>query len=318
MTKLLTTLCMFLIAHFISLSAFAMPSADKVQSLSAHVVKVYATLANGSLSKGSGVVVAHDQVITNCHVVANGHKIEVFNNGVSHVATAIKTDWQHDLCMVKVSGLNLPIAKIGSSDKLNYEQPVFTVGYPSDSPKTVSTFGVVKALYPMDDSVIVRTTSSFKLGASGGAVFDENGHLVAIITLKSPGKNAYYYNMSVEWVKSLLTAPEQAVITASTDYKAPFWNTPQDQWPYFMRVVKPVQNENWQGLLNVASAWTDAEPNNHEAWYYLALAEEGMKEHDLAAQHFSLVLAQNSNNSDALNHLNLISKQVTSRPNHWM
>lgn len=318
MTKLLTSLSIFLIAHFISLSAFAMPSADKVQSLSAHVVKVYATLASGSISKGSGVVVAQDQVITNCHVVANSHHIQILSDGKSYVASAIKTDWQHDLCMVKVSGLNLPIAKIGSSEQLSYEQQVFTVGYPSDSPKTVSTFGVVKALYPMDDSVIVRTTSSFKLGASGGAVFDENGHLVAIITLKSPGKNAYYYNMSVEWVKSLLIAPEQAIITASTDYKPPFWNTPQAQWPYFMRVVKSVQNENWQDLLQIASAWTDAEPNNQEAWYHLALAEEGMKAHDLAVEHFSLVLAQNSNNFDALNHLNLISKQVTIKPNQWM
>lgn len=289
--------------------ALAAPSDTMMNALSAHVVKVHVALDNGTMSKGSGVVVAKNQVITNCHVVAHGKSIAVLSNGQQYPASAIKTDWAHDLCMVKVQGLDAPVVRMGASQDLQHDQAVFTMGYPSDAPKIVSTFGVVKALYPLDDSVVVRTTSSFKLGASGGAVFDEQGQLVAIITLKSPGKNAYYYNMPVEWVKALFNAPEQELGVAITDYKVPFWNTAQTEWPYFMRVVKPVQTENWKGLLTVAREWTAQEPNNHEAWYYLAVAEHGLKDMALAEQHFNFVLTHNSLNSDALHHLNAIAKE---------
>lgn len=302
MTKLLTTLFSLLFAS----SAVALPTSALVEKLSAHVVKVQVALNNGSYSVGSGVVVAQDQVITNCHVIANARSIGVLNNGEGLSVSAIKPDWKHDLCMLKVEGLQAPVVHIGSSQALQYEQPVFTVGYPNNSPKTVSTYGYVKGLYPMDDSVIVRTTSAFRLGASGGGVFDDVGNLVAIITLKSPGKNPLYYNMSVEWVKALLNAPEQS-ITASN--ASPFWDKPQAQWPFFMRVVKPLQTEHWDELLAIATEWTAQEPNTNEAWFYLAVAEHGLKQTSMAEAHFQHVVDHNSGHSEALYYLGMIATE---------
>ena len=49
---------------------YAATTDELVQKISAHVVKVQVGLANGGYGLGSGVVIAKDQVITNCHVVA--------------------------------------------------------------------------------------------------------------------------------------------------------------------------------------------------------------------------------------------------------
>ena len=288
-------------------SLLAMPTDEMVHQLNAKVLRVQVGLANGGYGLGSAVVIAKNQVVTNCHVVADANNIVVINNGAPHVATAIKPDWHHDLCILTVENLDAPIAKIGSSKNLKYEEPVFTIGYPHFQAVPSSTYGVVKGLYPMDDSVIIRATSSFGLGASGGGVFDDAGNLVGIITLKSPGSNSYYYNMPVEWVQALMNKPEQA-ISAKSD--KPFWAASYDKWPYFMQVVQPYLTENWGSLLQIATKWSQDEPNTVESWFYLATAEFAAKEFDKAEAHLQKVVAMNHQHSQAIYYLGLVAEQT--------
>lgn len=288
-------------------SAWAMPTDELVHQLNAQVLRVQVGLNNGGYGLGSAVVITKDQVVTNCHVVADSKNIVVINNGAPHVVTAIKPDWQHDLCILKVENLDAPIAKIGSSKHLKYEQSVFTIGYPHFQAVPSSTYGVVKGLYPMDDSVIIRATSSFGVGASGGGVFDDDGYLVGVITLKSPGGTAYYYNMPVEWVQALMNAPEQSIGAKS---KKPFWAASYDKWPYFMQVVQPYLTENWDSLMQIATQWTQQEPNTVESWFYLATAEYAAKEFDKAEAHLQKVVAMNHQHSQALYYLGLMAEQT--------
>jgi serine protease Do len=307
-TKLVYSAMLFLGANALGFStlAFAQPSQELMHQLNAQVLRVQVGLANGGYGLGSGVVVAKDQIVTNCHVIANASNISVVSNGASFSVTAIKPDWRHDVCILKAEGLDAPIAKIGSSESLKYEQPVFTIGYPSFLPVPTSTFGVVKGLFPMDDSVIVRATSSFKMGASGGGVFDGDGNLVGVITLKSPGRNGYYYNMSVEWVKAALNLPEQAVNAKS---ELPFWASAPEQWPYFMKIVHPYLTQDWNGLLAIASEWAAKEPNTTEAWFYLAAAEYANKNYQKAEEHLYRVVAMNEQHSQAIYYLALIAEE---------
>ena len=301
MTRLLSALILCL-----ALPVAAAPTNELLQRINTQVVRVHVALANGGYGVGSGVVVAKDQVVTNCHVVANATNISVVSGGESYAVSAIKPDWHHDVCIVKVEGLNAPIATIGSSKNLKYEQSVFAIGYPDFSPATCATFGFVKGLFPMDDSVIIRATSTFRQGASGGGVFDDDGNLVGVITLKSPGRNAYYYNMPVEWVQALLTKPEQAINSKS---ELPFWAEAQEKWPYFMRVVQPYLTEDWQALLTVATKWTELEPNSTDAWFYLAVAEYATKNSVNAEEHLRKVVAMNGQHSQAIYYLGLIAEE---------
>ncbi|MDO9280980.1 MAG: serine protease [Methylotenera sp.] len=300
MRKFLFGFCLILIGN----SAFALPPDGMVYALKSSVVKIRVILPNGHYGVGSGVVVAQDQVVTNCHVIANAHAINVIKFGESHRAVSLKADWEHDLCIVGFDGLNTTIATLGESTSLQYEQSVFTISFPNNSPRPLTTYGAVKALYPMDDSVIIRTTNDFRLGASGGAMFSDDGKLVGIITLKSPGRNAFYYNMPVEWIKNLLKQPEIAI---NTKGELPFWDAPEEKRPYFMRVIQPYQTEDWVTLKRLANEWIQDEPEASEALNYLAIAEYNLKETHSAANHFGQLYAQNKRHANALLHLGLIA-----------
>lgn len=289
----------------ITTSALAVPTDALLHRINKHIVKVNVALSSGSYGSGSGVVIAKNQIVTNCHVIANAVGIGVRVGGQSYTATAITPDWRHDVCLVRVDGLNAPIATIGSSKSLQYEQPVFAIGYPNFSPAPSSTFGYVKGLFPMDDSVIVRASSTFRLGASGGGLFDDAGNLVGLITLKSPGRHAYYYHMPVEWIQALLEQPEQAI---NANPEPAFWAEEPEKWPFFMQVVQPYVTEDWPSLMTVATKWTAQEPNNIEAWFYLAAAEYAHQDIENAEAHMKKVTAMNTQHSQALYYLGLIAE----------
>lgn len=281
------------------------PVDELLHKLNASVVRVQVALSDGGYGVGSGVVVAKDQVATNCHVISGASSVSVVLAGESYAVRAIKPDWRHDVCIVKVEGLKAPIVKLGATKNLKYEQPLYSIGYPGFLASPVSTAGFVKGLYVMDDSVIVRATNTFRLGDSAGGVFDEAGHLVGLMTLKSPGRNAYYYNMPVEWVQALINKPEQTIHSKG---ELPFWALSETEWPLFMRVVQPYKTEDWKSLLAIATAWTQQEPSSSEAWFYLATAEFAMKNTASAETHFHKVVAMNDKHSQAFFYLGLIAQ----------
>jgi serine protease Do len=306
MTKHGLVLLGYLLVNFsVANSAFAAPADALLRELDHSVLRVEVVHADGQHGLGSAVVVAKDEVVTNCHVVNDASNVTVIHNGEAHIATAIKPDWRHDLCMLKVEGLNAPIVRIGATENLKHETSVFTVGYPDKTTAPVNTFGVVKGMFPMDGSVVIRATSSFRLGASGGGVFDEAGSLVGIITLKSKGEQAYYYYMPVAWVQALMSQPTQALGAKS---EKPFWASAQK--PYFMRVALPHLNKDWKALRTIAQQWTLAEPNNAESWFYLAAAELGVKDYGNAQAHFQRVLLLNKNHLEAEDYLSRIPQQM--------
>ena len=301
----MTKLMIGLLLGCLSASLMAEPADALVQDLNSRVLRVQVGLKNGQYGLGSGVVVAENQVVTNCHVVANASSISVMSGGAAYHAVGVKPDWEHDVCMLQMEDLPLAPVTMKSSRELKYEQPVFTIGYPSFVPAPVSTSGVVKGLFTMDDSVIVRATSTFRQGASGGGLFDDSGALVGLITLKSPGKDAYYYYMSVDWIQALISKPAGPIVVKS---ELPFWGKPAAEWPYFMKVVYPYLHKDWKGLKVIAEQWAAKEPQNTEAWFYLAAAEYETQDFTIAEQHLHRVLSMNDQHSQAFYYLGMIAE----------
>ena len=288
-------------------SVWATPTDALVRELSNSVLRVKVKLPNGNLGLGSAVVISKNQVITNCHVVNEATSVEVIVNGEPHAATAIKADWHHDLCVLTVENLNLPAVTFGVSKNLQYEASLFTIGYPDETDTPVSTFGAIKGLYPMDGSVIIRASSAFKLGASGGGAFDDAGNLIGVIALKSRGENPYYYYLPVEWVQALMQKPAQALGLKS---EKTFWAMNPTERPYFMQVVKPYQTQEWKTLLKLASKWVQMEPDTAESWFYLAAAEYASKDFEHAEAHFKKVLALNHQHTQASDYLEKLAQKT--------
>ena len=95
-------LCFILILNSVS----AEPSRELLIKLNSSVVKVNVATKNGGHGVGSGVVVAKDHIVTNCHVVANAQGVHVTKYGNSYAPFALLADWENDLCILKFKYLN--------------------------------------------------------------------------------------------------------------------------------------------------------------------------------------------------------------------
>ncbi len=281
--------------------------ADMAFRLKASVTKVHVTTQSGGHGVGTGVVVGKDLVATNCHVLANARGVKITKFGESYTPEAMRADWKHDLCILRFQFLELKPVELGDSENLKYEQPVFSIGFPGGPPKPQSTLGKIKALYPLDDSKIVRTDASFVMGASGSPVFDSEGKLIAISTFKSPGRGAYFYNIPVKWVKTLLDAPETVSLASGG---TPFWDAPDTERPFFMRVVLPYQNDKWDELKVVAQEWIANEPTSPEALFYAGVSEERLGNSSQANMYFSKALALQPQHGATLIELGLMANRA--------
>ncbi|HSI24664.1 MAG TPA: trypsin-like peptidase domain-containing protein [Methylotenera sp.] len=281
--------------------------ADLAFKLKGSVTKVHVTTQSGGHGVGTGVVVGKDLVATNCHVLANARGVKITKFGESYTPDAMRADWKHDLCILRFQFLELKPVELGDSENLKYEQPIFSIGFPGGPPKPQSTVGKIKALYPLDDSQVVRTDASFVMGASGSPVFDNEGKLIAISTFKSPGRGAYFYNIPVKWVKALLNAPETVSLVSGG---IPFWDAPDTERPFFMRVVLPYQNDKWDELRVVAQAWLVNEPTSPEALFYAGVAEERLGNAKQAYAYFEQVLALQPQHPATLMELGLIANRA--------
>ncbi len=301
------SILVILALYFTQMVFAADPNNELVFKLKASVVKVHVATKSGGHGVGTGVVVGKDLIATNCHVLANASGAKITKFGDSFTPDAMKADWKHDVCILRFQYLDMKPVELGDSESLKYEQNIFSIGFPGGPPRPQTTQGRIKALYPLDDSQIVRTDASFVMGASGSPVFDSDGKLIAISTFKSPGHGAYFYNVPVKWVKALLNAPETESL--KTDI-SPFWDAPETERPFFMRVVLPYQNQKWIDLKIVAQQWLDKEPASPEALFYAGVAEENLGDVNKANAYFQQVLSVHPQHSATLIELGLMANRA--------
>ena len=284
--------------------ALAEPTDELLYTLKDSLVKVITATKSGGHGFGTGVAISKDHVVTNCHVLSNASGIGISRWGVEYTPVSLQADWRHDICILKFEWADLKPVKIADSDILQYEQAIISISMPSDSPAPYVALSAVKALYPMDDGEVIRTQAAFAIGASGSPIFNYAGSLVGISTFKSPGRNAYYYNMPVKWVKELLlTQPSQF----NSTHALPFWDAPDNLRPFFMQIVLPYQNNNGEDMHKIALNWTAQEPNNVEAWYYLGVAEKLIGEKVSAHAHLQKALTLQHNHPASLQALALMA-----------
>lgn len=250
----------------------AQPSIGQLLQLHDSIVQISVELENGNVGTGTGVVISNEYVVTNCHVLADGKGANVARYGDGYKPIGLKADWKHDLCALKFEGLPFKPVPMRDTASLNIEEEVFSVGYPNGNNVPQPSYGSIKAKYPYDNGLIIRSDAAFSLGSSGGALFDQQFNLVGITSFKSPGPQGFFYSLPVEWIRKLITAEEQLTLKAEG---SPFWALPYQQQPFFMQVVIPYQNHDWKNLRTVAEAWSKSEPNAADAWFFLAVSEYG-------------------------------------------
>lgn len=282
------------------------PTDALIYKLKESLVKVSVATKSGGHGFGTGVAISKDHVVTNCHVIQNSSGMSVSKWGEEFAPVAVQADWKHDVCILRFEWANLKPVEMGEASSLIYEQPIISISMPSDSPAPYVALSNIKALYAMDDSDVIRTEAAFAIGASGSPIFDYDGKLIGISTFKSPGQKAYFYNMSVKWVKALLQTPE---IKLNTPHDLPFWDALDENRPFFMQIVLPFQNERWQDVQKIASKWTTKEPKSAEAWYYLGMAALHLGDGVAAIKDFQTAVTLHKNHPATLQALAVMAHQ---------
>ncbi len=259
----------------------------------------------GGLAFGSGVVVGDNQVITNCHVLRKTKQPWVSQGEETYSVTTVKVDHWHDLCLVTTFGMTTKPIMIGKSTDLKKGQGVIAIGHSSGAPVPLTSAGVVKSTYDLDQGKVILSTAQFRMGASGSGLFDTEGRLVGINTFKTSGRNSFYYALPIEWLNTLKNKPSET--TFPVVGKA-LWEEEEDKKPLFLQIAIPTIKEDWKKLLNVSLEWTKKENNNAEAWFELGLANEHLNDLSAAETAYRRSVLLDDQNTDALLRLGFIAK----------
>ena len=161
------------------------------------------------MAQGSGVVIAEGgYVLTNYHVIEDGNAFQVLlPSGDKVDATVAGADSNLDLAVLKVTDQanKLVPVTIGSSEAMKVGSTVIAIGNPGGEvlANTV-TQGIISALQRTSVSSnnttrnvdYIQHDAPINSGNSGGGLFDYQGNLIGINTLKYGG--SYYSSNSYE------------------------------------------------------------------------------------------------------------------------
>ena len=174
----------------------------------------------GGEGAGSGIILTEDGYIcTNYHVVEGAKKITAVVNGLKKLeAEYIDGDEVNDIAVIKVSASNLTPAKLGSSKNTKVGERVMAIGTPfSISYAGSMTAGYVSGIdrqYAVKNDngtvnkilKLIQTDTSVNPGNSGGPLFNMNGEVIGVVTLKISGTNyeGMGFALPIDGVKNMI------------------------------------------------------------------------------------------------------------------
>ena len=172
-------------------------------------------------SIGSGVIYdSAGYIVTNGHVVSGATQIKVvLPDRREFDATIAGIDQIHDIAKLKITGNNLPQAKLGNSQDLIIGEWSIALGNPygflmNDSNPSVSV-GVISAINrsfaPREDKhdykSMIQTDAAVNPGNSGGPLVNINGEVIGINTFifsENGGNIGIGFAIPVNSVKTIL------------------------------------------------------------------------------------------------------------------
>jgi len=256
-------------------SAAAAPDRATLVQLTTSVWKIEVQRAQGGYSLGSGVALAADQVLTNCHVTRDAQAVHVLRGGTRWRALAQAVDAEHDLCLLQVPGLGATALALGRSSTLQPGQPVSAFGY-TRGLELQHSEGEVVALHRLDGGRVIQSSNAFTSGASGGGLFDDELRLVGILTFRLRGGAAHYFSAPIEWALPLRDGRFTTVQPIARDLLA-YWQQPAAEQPNFLRAAVLERESRWDELEGLAFNWTRVAADDPQPWYLHGLALGGLQ-----------------------------------------
>jgi serine protease Do len=268
----------------VSRPGWAEPLERKALSrLGRSVLRIEASNANGSVAIGSGVLVAGEHVMTNCHVTRNATRVMVTLGSASAEADAQSAEMARDVCLLRVPGLQgAAVPPLASAGSLRQGEELVALGFTGGGGLRISS-GRVVALHRFDGSQVIQCSNAFTSGASGGGLFDKNGALVGILTFRLPGTKAHFYAAPVDWLPEPANGGPSFAPVQPLQGRA-FWEEAPDAQPLFLQAAALEESRRWDALAQLAERWAGEAADDPEPYYLQAVAREGLGELEPAMQ----------------------------------
>ena len=266
--------------------------------LAGSLVKIEALAADNTLSLGTGVAIAPGRVATNCHVTRNAANITMLRGGLRWRVVGQFADVAHDICVLHAPRLDAVPAPIGKSATLKLGQLVGAIGFEGGIGIQFRQ-GRVTAKYRHNGSHVLRSSTPFTSGASGGGLFNNTGELVGLLTFRQRGTDGSYFSVPIDWLNATTIAAQYAVI-APLDLKLKaFWQETPEALPYFMQANSLAVDHKWVPLLQLTNRWSSGDTKSIEPWIAQGSAYDGLARHEDAIKSFEEALKRNPDSNEA-------------------
>ena len=141
-----------------------------------------------SVGQGSGFVITENgYILTNSHVVKDADKLTVtMADGREFSAKTIGSDSRSDVAVIKIDARDLPLLRMGDSEKLEVGEWALAIGSPFGLSGSV-TAGIVSAtgrnsVGITDYENFIQTDAAINPGNSGGPLVNLRGEVIGINT----------------------------------------------------------------------------------------------------------------------------------------
>lgn len=211
-------------------------------SPSVWLVKTY-TADERLLASASAVVVAPGKAVTSCQVLAHARLVQLRRGHMIFEAKLEFPDVERDLCQLDVPGLGAPDSTPGTARRLRIGQRLYLVGFRRGNEQSLSE-GLVSAVSETDsDKQRIQTTVPAAPGLLGAGLFDEEAHLVGIVTNSPKDAATTAFAVPADWLVALpargraaldarAKAPTPSVRAASAAGVAPGMPAQGTAWIY--------------------------------------------------------------------------------------
>jgi S1-C subfamily serine protease len=176
------------------------------------IVKVVGTATScGKVLEGTGFVFDDERVMTNAHVVGGVEEptVQIGGTGRVHDATVVLYDWERDIAVLDVPGLNAPALEFADTDAERGDDAIIA-GFPENGAFNVQSARVRSTLDADGPDIYHRGTvrrevyslyTTIRQGNSGGPLLTPQGDVYGVVFAKSLENDRTGYALTAEEVR---------------------------------------------------------------------------------------------------------------------
>lgn len=205
------------------ISEESMPLSPKlIGKLSSSAVKLSVVGFKGDKWSGSGFYFKAGEIITNYHVINGAEKIKFEkNDGTSYESSFIVTgyDEENDLATLLIKENDNTILPLGDSNNVDVGSKIYTISSPYGLKNTLSS-GLVSG----EHDGYIQISAPINSGSSGGALLNEFGQVIGVITAKINGGSNLGFAVPIDTLNDLKVMYD----TKKSEYVSPYGEDPLD------------------------------------------------------------------------------------------